>query len=55
MQDYRKPFLDPVSREPVYRFPNGRPIAGAGRCLGYGRGLLRLAVSEQILELSPLC
>jgi haloalkane dehalogenase len=29
MQTYRKPFLDPTSREPVYRFPNELPIAGA--------------------------
>ena len=26
---YRQPFLDPASREPVYRFPNELPIAGA--------------------------
>jgi haloalkane dehalogenase len=29
MTAYRKPFLDPASREPVYRFPNELPIAGA--------------------------
>ena len=29
MTAYRKPFLDPDSREPVYRFPNELPIAGA--------------------------
>jgi haloalkane dehalogenase len=29
MTAYRKPFLDPGSREPVYRFPNELPIAGA--------------------------
>jgi haloalkane dehalogenase len=29
MQAYHKPFLDPASREPVYRFPNSLPIAGA--------------------------
>jgi haloalkane dehalogenase len=28
MQVYREPFLDPASREPVYRFPNELPIAG---------------------------
>jgi len=28
MTAYRKPFLDPASREPVYRFPNELPIAG---------------------------
>jgi haloalkane dehalogenase len=29
MQAYREPFLDPSSREPLYRFPNELPIAGA--------------------------
>lgn len=29
MAAYRKPFLDPASREPVYRFPNELPVAGA--------------------------
>jgi haloalkane dehalogenase len=29
MQAYRAPFLDPATREPVYRFPNELPIAGA--------------------------
>jgi haloalkane dehalogenase len=29
MAAYRAPFLDPVSREPIYRFPNELPIAGA--------------------------
>jgi len=29
MTAYRAPFLDPASREPVYRFPNELPIAGA--------------------------
>lgn len=29
MNAYREPFLDPASREPVYRFPNELPIAGA--------------------------
>jgi len=29
MTAYRRPFLDPASREPVYRFPNELPIAGA--------------------------
>jgi haloalkane dehalogenase len=29
MDEYRRPFLDPRSREPVYRFPNELPIAGA--------------------------
>jgi len=29
MTAYREPFLDPASREPVYRFPNELPIAGA--------------------------
>jgi haloalkane dehalogenase len=29
MRAYREPFLDPGSREPVYRFPNELPIAGA--------------------------
>ncbi|WP_414442351.1 haloalkane dehalogenase [Burkholderia sp. 22PA0106] len=29
MEAYRQPFLDPASREPVYRFPNELPIAGA--------------------------
>jgi haloalkane dehalogenase len=29
MAAYREPFLDPASREPVYRFPNELPIAGA--------------------------
>jgi haloalkane dehalogenase len=29
MDEYRCPFLDPKSREPVYRFPNELPIAGA--------------------------
>ena len=29
MQAYREPFLDLGSREPVYRFPNELPIAGA--------------------------
>lgn len=29
MQVYRAPFLDPASREPIYRFPNELPIAGA--------------------------
>ena len=29
MNAYRAPFLDPASREPVYRFPNELPIAGA--------------------------
>jgi len=29
MAAYRQPFLDPASREPVYRFPNELPIAGA--------------------------
>ena len=29
MQAYREPFLDPDSREPLYRFPNELPIAGA--------------------------
>jgi haloalkane dehalogenase len=28
MQAYREPFLDPASREPIYRFPNELPIAG---------------------------
>ena len=28
MEEYRRPFLDPKSREPVYRFPNELPIAG---------------------------
>ncbi len=29
MTAYRRPFLDPANREPVYRFPNELPIAGA--------------------------
>jgi haloalkane dehalogenase len=29
MTVYREPFLDPASREPIYRFPNELPIAGA--------------------------
>lgn len=29
MDAYRKPFLDPSSREPLYRFPNDLPIAGS--------------------------
>ena len=29
MTAYRAPFLDPAAREPVYRFPNELPIAGA--------------------------
>lgn len=29
MNAYREPFLEPASREPVYRFPNELPIAGA--------------------------
>lgn len=29
MQAYRAPFIDPASREPIYRFPNELPIAGA--------------------------
>ena len=29
MDAYRAPFLDPASREPLYRFPNELPIAGA--------------------------
>ena len=29
MDAYREPFLDPASREPVYRFPNELPIAGS--------------------------
>jgi len=28
MVHYRQPFLDPASREPVWRFPNEIPIAG---------------------------
>ena len=28
MEEYRRPFLDPKDREPVYRFPNELPIAG---------------------------
>ena len=28
MSHYRAPFLDPASREPLYRFPNDAPIAG---------------------------
>lgn len=28
MDAYRRPFLDPDDREPVYRFPNELPIAG---------------------------
>lgn len=28
MDRYRRPFLDPANREPVYRFPNELPIAG---------------------------
>lgn len=29
MDAYRRPFLDPGDREPIYRFPNELPIAGA--------------------------
>jgi len=29
MDAYRRPFLDPVHREPLWRFPNSLPIAGA--------------------------
>ena len=29
MEAYRRPFFDPADREPVYRFPNELPIAGA--------------------------
>ena len=29
MDTYRRPFLDPATREPIYRFPNELPIAGA--------------------------
>lgn len=29
MDAYKQPFLDPASREPLYRFPNELPIAGA--------------------------
>jgi haloalkane dehalogenase len=29
MTAYREPFLNPASREPLYRFPNELPIAGA--------------------------
>ncbi len=29
MDAYRRPFLDPATREPIYRFPNELPIAGA--------------------------
>ncbi len=29
MEAYRQPFLDPATREPLYQFPNGLPIAGA--------------------------
>ena len=29
MDAYRKPFLEPASREPVYQFPNALPFAGA--------------------------
>lgn len=28
MQDYRRPFFSPTTREPLYRFPNELPIAG---------------------------
>jgi haloalkane dehalogenase len=28
MAEYRRPFLHPKDREPIYRFPNERPIAG---------------------------
>ncbi|KAI8271140.1 hypothetical protein K4K58_000015 [Colletotrichum sp. SAR11_239] len=28
MEEYRRPFLDPASREPVWRFPNEIPIGG---------------------------
>jgi haloalkane dehalogenase len=28
MEEYRRPFLNPNDREPVYRFPNELPIAG---------------------------
>jgi len=28
MNHYRAPFLDPATREPLYRFPNDAPIAG---------------------------
>ena len=28
MEAYRRPFLNPADREPVYRFPNELPIAG---------------------------
>jgi haloalkane dehalogenase len=28
MEEYRRPFLNPKDREPVYRFPNELPIAG---------------------------
>jgi haloalkane dehalogenase len=28
MEEYRRPFLNPKDREPIYRFPNELPIAG---------------------------
>jgi len=58
MQHYRAPFLEPESREPVFRFPNEIPIAGEPKEVyemaeRYQEWLLESEVEKLMLWVEP--
>ena len=55
MDAYRRPFLDPADREPVYRFPNELPIAGAPADIWAKRaGVRRLVARDRDAQAAVL-
>jgi haloalkane dehalogenase len=58
MDAYRRPFLDPASREPVYRFPNELSIAGEpadvyALAMAYRAWLLETEISKLFFWAEP--
>jgi haloalkane dehalogenase len=58
MDAYRRPFLDPADREPVYRFPNELPIAGEpadvyAMAMAYRAWLLETEISKLFFWADP--
>jgi haloalkane dehalogenase len=58
MDEYRRPFLDPKHREPVYRFPNELPIAGTpadvyAMAVAYHDWLLETEVPKLFFHAAP--
>jgi haloalkane dehalogenase len=58
MEEYRRPFLNPNDREPVYRFPNELPIAGKPddvytMAIAYHEWLLATETSKLFFHAQP--